>query len=133
MFTLENIEGGVCAATGFYADGISIGLKKEGARDIAFIYSDSLCVNASVFTTNRMTAAPIRHFRQKGNFEGNFVLINSKNANAMTGPAGIEDIDEVLDCASRNISSNQKSGDEFYGSDRCASSKSQDHCGSDEF
>lgn len=96
MFTLENIEGGVCAATGFYADGISIGLKKEGARDIAFIYSDSLCVNASVFTTNKMTAAPIRHFRQKGDFEGNFVLINSKNANAMTGPAGIEDIDEVL-------------------------------------
>ena len=96
MFTLKNIEGGVCAANGFYADGISIGLKKEGARDIAFIYSDSLCVNASVFTTNKMTAAPIRHFRQKGDFEGNFVLINAKNANAMTGPAGIADIDEVL-------------------------------------
>jgi len=96
MFTLKNMDGGVCAATGFYADGISIGLKKEGARDIAFIYSDSLCVNASVFTTNKMTAAPIRHFRQKGNFEGNFVLINSKNANAMTGQAGIKDIDDVL-------------------------------------
>ncbi|MDD4855941.1 MAG: bifunctional ornithine acetyltransferase/N-acetylglutamate synthase, partial [Sulfuricurvum sp.] len=96
MFTLKNMDGGVCAANGFYADGISIGLKKEGARDIAFIYSDALCVNASVFTTNKMTAAPIRHFRQKGNFEGNFVLINSKNANAMTGSAGIEDIDEVL-------------------------------------
>jgi len=96
MFTLKNMDGGVCAATGFYADGIAIGLKKEGAKDIAFIYSDTPCVNASVFTTNKMTAAPIRHFRQKGNFEGNFVLINSKNANAMTGCAGIEDIDEVL-------------------------------------
>jgi glutamate N-acetyltransferase / amino-acid N-acetyltransferase len=96
MFTLKNIDGGVCAATGFYADGIAIGLKKEGALDIAFIYSDSLCVNASVFTTNKMAAAPIRHFRQKENFEGNFVLINSKNANAMTGSAGIKDIDEVL-------------------------------------
>lgn len=96
MFTLKNIDGGVCAATGFYADGIAIGLKKEGALDIAFIYSDYLCVNASVFTTNKMTAAPIRHFRQKENFQGNFVLINSKNANAMTGPAGIKDIDEVL-------------------------------------
>ncbi len=127
MFTLENIEGGVCAATGFYADGISIGLKKEGARDIAFIYSDSPCVNASVFTTNKMTAAPIRHFRQKGDFEGNFVLINSKNANAMTGPAGIEDIDEVLTALQGAISSNQTSGDEFYGSDRGTSSQSQDH------
>ncbi|HEX5711449.1 MAG TPA: bifunctional glutamate N-acetyltransferase/amino-acid acetyltransferase ArgJ [Sulfuricurvum sp.] len=96
MARLENIEGGVCAANGFYADGIYIGLKKEGAKDLAFVYSKTPCTIASVFTTNKMTAAPIRHFRQKGNFEGNFVLINAKNANAMTGPAGITDIDEVL-------------------------------------
>jgi glutamate N-acetyltransferase/amino-acid N-acetyltransferase len=96
MYTLTHIEGSVCAAEGFYANGIAIGLKKENARDVAFIFADSPCVNATVFTTNKMTAAPIRHFRQKGNFEGNFVLINSKNANAMTGPEGIADIDEVL-------------------------------------
>lgn len=96
MVSLKIIEGGVCAAEGFYADGLAIGLKKEGARDLAFIYSDTLCVNASVFTTNKMTAAPIRHFRQKRNFEGNFILINAKNANAMTGSTGIEDINEVL-------------------------------------
>lgn len=100
MYTIESIDGGVCSATGFYADGIHIGLKKEGAKDLAFIYSDTPCVIASVFTTNKMTAAPIRHFRKKGQFEGNFVLINAKNANAMTGPAGIEDIDEVLDALS---------------------------------
>jgi glutamate N-acetyltransferase/amino-acid N-acetyltransferase len=100
MVTIENIDGGVCAATGFYADGIHIGLKKEGAKDLAFIYSDSSCAIASVFTTNKMTAAPIRHFRQKGTFEGNFVLINAKNANAMTGPSGIADIDEVLNALS---------------------------------
>ena len=96
MAIVTMIEGGVCAASGFYADGLAIGLKKEGAKDLAFIYSDSLCVNASVFTTNKMTAAPIRHFREQENFEGNFVLINAKNANAMTGKAGIEDINEVM-------------------------------------
>ncbi|MDP1784203.1 MAG: bifunctional glutamate N-acetyltransferase/amino-acid acetyltransferase ArgJ [Sulfuricurvum sp.] len=96
MYTIESINGGVCAAEGFYADGIHIGLKKEGAKDLAFIYSDTPCAIASVFTTNKMTAAPIRHFRTKGEFEGNFVLINSKNANAMTGPEGIKDIDDVL-------------------------------------
>lgn len=96
MYTLNAIDGGVCAADGFYADGIHIGLKKEGAKDLAFVYSDTPCQIASVFTTNKMTAAPIRHFRAKGEFEGNFVLINSKNANAMTGQAGIDDIDEVL-------------------------------------
>ncbi len=97
MYKLNCIEGGVCAAEGFYADGIHIGLKKEGAKDLAFVYSDTPCAIASVFTTNKMTAAPIRHFRAKGEFEGNFVLINSKNANAMTGKAGIDDIDEVMD------------------------------------
>jgi len=96
LYKLTKIESGVCAADGFFADGVSAGLKPDGAKDMAFIYSDTLCDIASVFTTNKMTAAPIRHFRNKGDFQTNFVLINSKNANAMTGKAGIEDIDEIL-------------------------------------
>jgi len=90
-------ESGLCAADGFYTDGIAIGLKAEGQKDLAFIYSDTPCEIASVFTTNKMTAAPIRHFRAKHEFQTNFVLINAKNANAMTGPAGIDDINEILD------------------------------------
>ncbi|ADN08626.1 bifunctional glutamate N-acetyltransferase/amino-acid acetyltransferase ArgJ [Sulfurimonas autotrophica] len=96
MYNLTKIEGGVCAAEGFYADGISAGLKAKMAKDMAFVYSDTLCEIASTFTTNKMTAAPIRHFKAKGEFQTNFVLINSKNANAMTGKAGIIDIDEIL-------------------------------------
>ncbi|MGB3960982.1 MAG: bifunctional glutamate N-acetyltransferase/amino-acid acetyltransferase ArgJ [Sulfurimonas sp.] len=96
MYKLVQIEGGVCASSGFYADGISAGLKANAALDMAFIYSESLCEVASVFTTNKMFAAPIKHFRAKGLFETNFILINSKNANAMTGAAGVVDIDEVL-------------------------------------
>ncbi len=96
MYNLVEVKEGVCTAKGFFADGISAGLKPNNAKDMAFIYSQSLCVIASVFTTNKMTAAPIRHFRAKGEFETNFVLINSKNANAMTGSSGIADIDEIL-------------------------------------
>ena len=96
MYKIEQIEGGVCAADEFYADGVSAGLKPQNAKDMAFIYSPTMCAIASVFTTNKMTAAPIRHFRAKGEFQTNFVLINSKNANAMTGKAGISDIDEIL-------------------------------------
>lgn len=97
MFDIKRVEGGVCAVDGFYADGVSAGLKRNGANDMAFIHSDTPCEVATVFTTNKMTAAPIRHFRAKGVFQTNFVLINAKNANAMTGKAGIADIDEVLD------------------------------------
>jgi len=96
LYKLVKVEGGVCAADGFYADGISAGLKPNNALDMAFIHSEVECEIASVFTTNKMRAAPIRHFRLKGEFKTNFILINAKNANAMTGKAGITDIDEIL-------------------------------------
>ena len=97
MYKLNYVDTGVCSAGGFFADGVSAGLKADGALDMAFIYSDTPCEIASVFTTNKMAAAPIKHFRSKGDFKTNFVLINSKNANAMTGKEGVEDIEEVMD------------------------------------
>lgn len=101
MYKIVQTTDGVCASKGFFADGISAGLKPENALDMAFIYSDTECEVASVFTTNKMYAAPIKHFRAKGSFKTNFVLINSKNANAMTGQAGFDDIDEILsNCSS---------------------------------
>ena len=100
MYNIVHKRGGVCASEGFFADGVSAGLKPDSAKDMAFIYSDVVCEVASVFTTNKMTAAPIRHFRAKGEFKTNFILINSKNANAMTGKAGVEDIDEILETIS---------------------------------
>ena len=96
MYNIIYSSLGVCASEGFFADGISAGLKKENAKDMAFIYSDVPCEVASVFTTNKMAAAPIRYFRSMGDVQSNFVVINSKNANAMTGQAGIADIKEVL-------------------------------------
>ena len=96
MYNIVQTDGGVCASSGFYADGVSGGLKPDGALDIAFIYSEAECEVASVFTTNKMYAAPIRHFREMGEFKTNFVLINSKNANAMTGKVGVDDIKEIL-------------------------------------
>ena len=96
MYKISLLNDGVCSADGFYADGLSAGLKPDGKKDLAFIYSDALCEVASVFTTNKMAAAPLKHFQAKGNFQTNFVLVNSKNANAMTGKAGFNDIDEIL-------------------------------------
>jgi glutamate N-acetyltransferase / amino-acid N-acetyltransferase len=95
MYKLQQIDGGVCAASGFYADGGSATLKANGAKDVAFIYSDTLCDVASVFTTNKMAAAPIKH--AKNITQSNFILINAKNANAMTGKEGLEDIHEIMD------------------------------------
>jgi glutamate N-acetyltransferase/amino-acid N-acetyltransferase len=96
LYNIVPIQGGVCLSDGFYSDAITAGLKSDNTKDMAFIYSDTECEIASVFTTNKMYAAPIKHIRNKGNFKTNFILINSKNANAMTGRAGLDDIDEIL-------------------------------------
>jgi len=96
MFTLLSIDGGICAPDGFHADGISAGLKPDNQKDLAFIYSDTLCDVDALFTANRFQAAPIRHFKKEKIETTNFVLINSKNANAMTADEGVEDIDEIL-------------------------------------
>jgi len=95
MYKITSNSEGVCAPLGFYADGISAGLKADGAKDMAFIYSDMPCVLASVLTTNKMAAAPIVH--AKGVKQTNFVMINSKNANAMTGNLGMVDLEEILE------------------------------------
>ncbi len=95
MYKITSNSEGVCAPVGFYADGISAGLKPDGAKDMAFVYSDQPCVVASVLTTNKMAAAPIHH--AKGVKQSNFVMINSKNANAMTGKVGMVDLEEILE------------------------------------
>ena len=96
-FTLYPISGGVCAPRGFIADGVAAGLKKDNALDMAFIYAKEGFSVEALFTSNTFAAAPIVHFRQYvAGKKSNFVLITTKNANAMTGKAGVEDICEIL-------------------------------------
>ena len=97
MFDIIPIKGGIDNVKGFFCGGVNIGLKSNGKNDIAFIRSDDKLLVSAVFTTNKFQAAPIRHFLKYGEtFETNFVLINSKNANAMTGKNGIKDIDAIF-------------------------------------
>lgn len=102
MYKITSNTEGVCTPLGFYADGISAGLKADGALDMAFVYSETPCVLASVLTTNKMAAAPIHH--AKGVKQTNFVMINSKNANAMTGKPGMADLEEILEHAKQKKS-----------------------------
>ncbi len=97
MFSIFPIKGTISDIDGFYCDGISAGLKPNNAKDMGFIYSDTLCDVKAIFTANKFQAAPLKHFQNYDkNFQTNFILINSKNANAMTGQNGINDIDEIF-------------------------------------
>jgi glutamate N-acetyltransferase/amino-acid N-acetyltransferase len=97
MFTILPIKGHIDQINGFYCDGISAGLKLSGDKDLGFIYLKEACEVEAVFTENKFQAAPLKHFLQYDkNFKTNFVLINSKNANALTGKKGIEDINTIF-------------------------------------
>ena len=97
MFTILPIKGLFDQIDGFYCDGIHAGLKPNGNNDLGFIYTKEACTVVAVFTENKFQAAPLKHFLQYGeNFKTNFVLINSKNANALTGRKGIESINTLF-------------------------------------
>lgn len=97
MFSIFPIDGGVCASDSFFAGSASAGLRADGTPDVAFVYSSQICKAVSLVTTNRVMAAPLRHMLKYGEpFETNFCLVNAKNANAMTGSAGVADVEELL-------------------------------------
>ncbi|PIF04514.1 MAG: bifunctional ornithine acetyltransferase/N-acetylglutamate synthase [Arcobacter sp.] len=97
MFSVLPLKGTISNIDGFYCDGISAGLRNNGALDMGFIYSDTLCEVESIFTLNKFQAAPLKHYQMyPKDFQTNFVLINSKNANAMTGQQGIDNINTLF-------------------------------------
>ena len=98
MFDIIPLSGGISVVDGIYCDGVHCGLKANNALDLAFIYSDTMLDVESIFTNNIFKAAPIEYYlRHTKGKQSNFVLINTKNANAMTGSIGIADVGEVLD------------------------------------
>ncbi len=85
----------VTSVPGFSAAGIACGLKANGAPDLALVATtDGQPVPAAaVFTSNKMTAAPVlttrAHLMATNGF-ANAVVLNSGNANAATGTSGEE-------------------------------------------
>jgi len=96
MFKQFFVKGGVTAPTGFFADARKIGLKKDDF-DLSFIYSEKIANVGAIFTSNKFLASPILHFKKHKIEKTNFILINSKNANAMRGQEGVSDIEKIFD------------------------------------
>lgn len=84
----------VTAPVGFVAAGGAIGIKASGAPDLAIVATaDGVAVPAAaVFTANRLAAAPVEvsraHLESTGG-RAAAVVLNSGNANAATGRAGV--------------------------------------------
>ena len=102
---MKFIEGGVCAAQGFKAAGIHVGVKTHNTnkKDVALIVSDVECSASAVFTKNVVKAAPI-HVDKKHleNGKARAIVANSGNANACA-PNGEENAIKMCQAAARVI------------------------------
>ncbi len=93
---MKIIEGGVCAAKGFKANGIHCGIRKnKDKKDLALVFSEAKASAAAVYTTNLVKGAPLlvtkKHLE---NGTARAVICNSGNANTCNAN-GIEIANEM--------------------------------------
>ncbi len=80
---MKEISGGVCAAKGFIANGMHVGMRKNRTkRDVALIKSECICNAAAVYTSNLVKGAPLTVTKAHlENGKAQAVICNSGNAN----------------------------------------------------
>lgn len=100
------IEGGVCAAKGFQANGLNCGLNPDrNKNDLGMIFSTEICNAAAVYTTNKVKGAPIlvtkKHLEATGK-KARAVIVNSKNANTCNAD-GEEKAQKMCELAAKEL------------------------------
>ena len=79
------VDGGVCAAKGFKANGVHCGLvDNPDKNDLGMVFSEEVCNTAAVYTTNKVKGAPVLVTKKNLEATGGktrAVIVNSKNAN----------------------------------------------------
>ncbi|MEI0564382.1 bifunctional glutamate N-acetyltransferase/amino-acid acetyltransferase ArgJ [Brachyspira pulli] len=83
MIDIKKINGNVCASKGFLSNGIYCGIKKnKEKKDLAIIYSNTLCSVGAVYTQNKACGANIivskEHLKDG---KAKAIICNSGNAN----------------------------------------------------
>lgn len=100
---MEKIPGGICVTGGIQAAGVSCGLKKNGDKDLALIFSQKPATAAGVFTKNKFRAAPLLLTEKHLQNPIRAVVVNSGNANACTGEQGAKDALTMAEITAREL------------------------------
>lgn len=88
---VEIIDGGITTPQGFKAAGVHSGVKYR-SLDMGMVYSEVPATAYCAFTSNNVKAAPVQVMMEENSPTLSAVVINSGNANALTGHRGIEDV-----------------------------------------
>ncbi|SHI05903.1 glutamate N-acetyltransferase [Sporobacter termitidis DSM 10068] len=102
---MKFIDGGVCAAAGFKAAGIHVGVKTNNPakKDLALIVSEGDAAAAAVYTKNVVKAAPLLVTKAHlADGKARAILANSGNANACA-PQGEENAERSCAAAARAL------------------------------
>lgn len=96
----ELVEGHLATPRGFRGAAMAAGIKKvAGALDLSLIFSDAEETSAAgMFTTNLAAAAPVlvsRRNLKASRGRARAIIVNSGNANACTGRAGMRAAEET--------------------------------------
>ncbi len=87
---VEIIDGGVTTPHGFKAAGVHSGVKYR-SLDLGLLYSEVPATACVGYTSNNVKAAPVQVMMKENSPMLSAVVVNSGNANALTGRRGIED------------------------------------------
>lgn len=120
---IKFVEGGVCAAKGFKANGVHCGLahkpltdneahsaesnnalpSAKKKNDLALIVSDKECTAAAVYTTNKVKGAPILVTKEHiADGRAKAVIVNSVNANTCNAD-GVEKARKMCSLAAAEL------------------------------
>ena len=101
---MKVIEGGVCAAKGFSANGVHCGIRKNHTKkDLSLIFSSVPSSAAAVYTTNLVKGAPLTVTKKHlANGVAQAVICNSGNANTCNAN-GIEIAEEMSALAAKAL------------------------------
>src|SRR5438552_2789838 len=91
---------------GFKTAAVAAGIKASAVLDLALIYSDTPATAAAVFTQNTFIAPPLivsRRHLEETNHRVRALIVNSGNANAATGDAGIRAAEECAEAVASRI------------------------------
>ena len=104
---MKMIEGGICAAKGFTANGIHCGIRKNHSKkDLSLILSAVPASAAAVYTTNLVKGAPLVVTKNHiANGIAQAVICNSGNANTCNAN-GIEIAEAMSDLVAKQLNIN---------------------------
>ena len=100
---VEFIEGGITTPQGFKASGVHSGVKFR-SLDLGMLYSEVPATAFKAFTSNKVKAAPVQLMIAQDSPTLQAVVVNSGNANALTGRRGYEDAQTMQNTVANELS-----------------------------